>query len=858
MSIQPSFPRWREALARGAPIVVPSGRLGAVLRASFDRDQAARGLAVWPAPSLYSWQEWVTLAVAEQPGALGSAEVMLSPAQEQALWVRCITESATELALPAVAPGALARLAQRAWATQHGYRVPIPALAHRGSLEQHAFRVWSLRFQALCETLAVVDQSRVLPRLAPRQGTAGYCVGFDDASPAVLRLLPPASACPAAVRAGNWQYAQFAALDEEIAAAVSWAIAGRRTGDTDVPVLVCADPALEGPLERALSRALTLGRGLLSGFGTTAPGYRAIRTAEPSMLVATALQILQATIELSRVTAASLITSPYLGEGIYTQSARVRVATALLEGGVEPVGPVTLSSLCRAKRYEGLTDLWSALQLLGAEQGRRLDLKQWLARFERILGAAGWPGAVALTMSEDDDLKRWRRALDEVSTLDLVLPAQTFAQALQWLTQAAMRSAAGTTPALDAIEILSLSEAVALGPAHVWVLGLHAGAWPKLEETSPFLPYAAQREAGVPAALRDEAFTVAATRFSALSTYARSLQASFAVHAGDVEQQAVQGLALGAPRLRADPAPAALPRVASPLEAVTDEPVPVTAQETIRGGTSLLLDQSACPFRAFARHRLRAKAAEYPELGPDPRQRGQSVHQVLAVFWRQFRTQAAVKALSDTARAAALRAAVREVLAANEMPPAGWTLEHARLERVCGAWLVFDLTRPDFEVVACETPYRLQLDGLTLELQIDRVDRLANGTMLLIDYKTGGKPARGQWDLPRPAQPQLLAYALAEPLAGGIAFACVRSDRSELIDFPRDIGLGQDVSASAAFIAAREAWADELTRLGHQFLAGDAAVAPKDRGKTCQYCDLQVLCRVHERSDEGAEDERDG
>lgn len=43
-------------------------------------------------------------------------------------------------------------------------------------------------------------------------------------------------------------------------------------------------------------------------------------------------------------------------------------------------------------------------------------------------------------------------------------------------------------------------------------------------------------------------------------------------------------------------------------------------------------------------------------------------------------------------------------------------------------------------------------------------------------------------------------------------------------------------------------WADALSNLADQFLAGDAAVAPKSYPKTCRYCALPALCRVSQTS----------
>jgi hypothetical protein len=42
-------------------------------------------------------------------------------------------------------------------------------------------------------------------------------------------------------------------------------------------------------------------------------------------------------------------------------------------------------------------------------------------------------------------------------------------------------------------------------------------------------------------------------------------------------------------------------------------------------------------------------------------------------------------------------------------------------------------------------------------------------------------------------------------------------------------------------------WREETARLGDAFASGAAPVDPKNKLATCERCDLQPLCRVHER-----------
>ena len=43
-----------------------------------------------------------------------------------------------------------------------------------------------------------------------------------------------------------------------------------------------------------------------------------------------------------------------------------------------------------------------------------------------------------------------------------------------------------------------------------------------------------------------------------------------------------------------------------------------------------------------------------------------------------------------------------------------------------------------------------------------------------------------------------------------------------------------------------DGWQDVLDQLGDDFREGRAAVDPKDRRKSCQYCALPTLCRINE------------
>ncbi|MBI4695033.1 MAG: PD-(D/E)XK nuclease family protein [Gammaproteobacteria bacterium] len=282
--------------------------------------------------------------------------------------------------------------------------------------------------------------------------------------------------------------------------------------------------------------------------------------------------------------------------------------------------------------------------------------------------------------------------------------------------------------------------------------------------------------------------------------------------------------------------------------------------ERLGGGSGLLKDQAACPFRAYARHRLRAVEVEEAGPGLDARARGELVHGVLAKFWARVGDQEGLRALDDAGRQSLVAAAVAAEIEAHPhralFGAEFWRLEQTRVTALACEWLAGELERPPFTVVALEEAFKLDLAGLPLRLRADRIDRLAHGGELLVDYKTG-RAKRASWEPPRPDEPQLPLYALAREAAlRGIAFGAVRKGECAFEDFPKGIVCGgESVEREAEWRTALPMWRAELETLAREYLAGHAVVQPKDGATTCRYCELALFCRVNEAGPLAAEDE---
>jgi ATP-dependent helicase/DNAse subunit B len=311
-------------------------------------------------------------------------------------------------------------------------------------------------------------------------------------------------------------------------------------------------------------------------------------------------------------------------------------------------------------------------------------------------------------------------------------------------------------------------------------------------------------------------------------------------------------------------APAAQPPLTVPFQDSSRIPFP---PGKVSGGSSVLTAQSQCPFKAFATARLAAQDWKPAEAGLTASQRGSLLHAVLHAIWAGppdgIRTHADLVSLNDRkafvaahvqrALARELRPHLREV-----MPRRYLELEEMRLTELVTQWLEYEAARIEFEVAETEAKRTIHLAGLTLDLRLDRVDRLKDGSQLVIDYKSGNV-SPSSWDLPRPDDVQLPLYAgfALDPdeVLGGLVFAKIRAG---------DQGFSGRVGDAAATLFSGLKgynplvrypftveqlldWRDCIERLAKDFLSGKAEVNPRDPiEETCKRCGLQTLCRIHE------------
>jgi len=860
-----------------ALILTPTQRLARAWRQSELAERRAAGETAWRSTPVIHLDAWRN-ELQRQAVARGRIDqVPIGPAQARVLW-RQVIDTEVFTGEPRVH-----RLAECAWRTLHEFQLEAPEHWTEALLSEDSrrFRDWAARFSKLCDRHGVIDEWRFAARLPELIRAGAFDLptrielrGFDLAPAPLLEAVLDAcveAGCDVAGRPdapppeleSGLPLHVFQEPDAELHTAARWARAQVEAGGADQPIAVVVPD-----LSRRLERVERIFRQVFDppGAALTAREHEPWHLSmAPKLarwpLIADALLVLG--LDPERIThpdAGRVLASPYLVEASTHARARAGARALLAREAPYEITSFELFSVCRragAEPLAGALEKWRAFR---HEQRGGAFASEWVERFLEELRILGFGHGRTLDSREFQALRRWQDLLESFATADVVLDHPiSRGQALSMLTERASSEGFRERNPGCPVEILGVEEALGARFEAVWITTLDAATWPGPIRRDPLIPGPVQN-GRVPGASAAGVLDHGRRQLDALLALSESPQLSFAT--GTDEIPLAPTPLLERPELIA--AESEAPAESVPLEDLGDDAqAPPLENHAPGGGTALLRDQAACPFRAWARHRLGARSLDVPRPGLDAAARGQLVHAALEGFWRGVKNHAALRALDDDALEARIDIAVSEALGAltqrhrRLLSPAGQRLEQRRLIELLRRWLVLELQRGEFRIEALERPVRLEFGGLVLSGKIDRVDLTPVGAVL-IDYKTGAAGRNGWTPDPRLDDPQLPAYLLSmQPRPAGVAFGRLRPED------PGFEGLAETdpgIPGVSPLEQARgkwreltdwgellEQWRESLDGLGEAFIAGRAEVNPK-RPDTCRYCDLHALCRIHERS----------
>ena len=864
----------RAALEAGATMLAPSREIADALFDAVERDHRAAGREVWPTPRVRDFAAWLREGHERRFAAGEERARCLDEIEARVLWRRVLAESREESDL--LDPEGAARAARRARRTMLDHGIPLRALDEVGDEESRRLSRWIARFDAECRALGALASDELLER-APAPAEPLAWIESPAWRPAARRWLAQhagAPIAPPAVERGTVLRCDAPSPDAELATAAAWFAAQRaRRPAFRAWVLIGDLDARRAQVEDAFDAALAPWRFDLADRGAAAPYAVAGGTPLAGYpRVAAALDwvdaVVSPTLRFDRFSA--LLRAP---EAVVTAAAAR--AAARLDAELRRVAPFEaplrawLDLAERVAARAGLAAdgplrrLAAASEAVGPSAGAA-PISRWVAGWTRAFERALWSGRAHWSSAEYQSVERLRELLARLAAADEVFGPVTAGAAARALARAARDERFQPQTGIPPIWVSGTIGDPWLPYDALWIAGLTRDAWPAPVDPIPLLPVALQRRFGV------EAASLAAREAAAADLLARW---------GRRAAVAVYSIAPGEGGLPVEPSPL-LPRgdrfaadaVAHPLwqaqaasapalERVADARGPALDPAECTTGVATLRAQSRCPFRGFAEGRLRGEALRLPAPGFDPAERGTMVHAALERIWRTLGGSAALAALPGADRSRLIARAVEEALeraAARRDPGARWRArERARTEALLARWLDLEAARTPFVVERLESsPRTVRHGGLEFACRLDRVDRLADGARVLIDYKTN--VASADWRGDRPDNPQLPLYAgLAGDALVAVAYAQVNASECRFVaEAERDGVLSPaqkrtSLEGAANFAELRGRWNERLERLAGAFARGDAAIDPAPNA--CAHCALPSLCRIADR-DTGDDD----
>ena len=847
------FERLAQGRSSGVTVVTPNQRLSKALMLEFDAFQIARGLSVWEAPDILPSSAFVQRLYEDGLYSDLSAELpmLLTPSQEEEIWNQVVGGSGL------LAVEGVATKCRDAWNLANAWRIRPGA----GNQDTEAFASWLKSY--LDKTGDDVDTARlpdVLHRFLPELKRPKLVVAYAfDILPPQTREFLGALATEVAFsgperKSASPKRASFDSAKHEVEAAARWARARLEAGGRRIGVVVPSLEEKRKEVVRVFSRAMHPGgeKGVMPfnvSIGIPLVQYP---------VVALALSVLRISQEEVPFEEASrIVRSPFICGGESELGARMRLEARLREKlGASVALPKLIAAAGQTPLLRALLAKLYALRETGLFS--RKTPAEWARHFSSVLDAAGFPGERALDSDEFQAQAKWHEALGELSRLDRVSEEIPFSAAFRIVRKLCADTLFQPETPDTPIQVLGLLESVGVEFDHLWVAGLTDEAWPLKANPNPFLPLAQQRKAGIPEAGAETSLALDRRITEGWKQAADEVVFSYFAREEDrdvlpsplVADVPVAELDLPLfPKLRDE-----IFR-SKKLEVLEDRAAPPFREKKIQGGTRVLSDQAACPFRAFARHRLHADELEEPAEGLDASKRGRLVHLLMQNVWDELKDSSALQRDLAPAIEQAAAAAVKEMAVEGRFAE----LEKQRLARLAHEWFdKVERQRPPFSVVATEQKRTIAFGGVQFDARIDRMDRLATGGHAILDYKTGsGNVTAKRWLGERPDEPQLPLYAVsAQEEIAAVVFARFRPGDM------RFVGLARDKDALPKVAKPKEGWqpllADwrkEAERLGRSFAGGEAGVDPKKDLNTCRYCGLETLCRVYEKINVLAEEE---
>ncbi len=878
--------RLSELITEGATIITPTQRLSRHLRYLYATDQLAQGKQVWQTPDCLPWTAWCKRSFESLSLRTDDKYFLLNTLQQQWLWQDIISSSKYKSQLLQIS--ATAKQALQAYRLCKEWCVPVFPEGTWLSEDALAFKSWAGSYENQKSDKCWIDDASlsdyIMTHAADLSESPKKIVFYDfdqlttqqlNLNKALVEQGIEVEILEVTNRNKLISISEQSDKQSEIYAAAAWAKQHLESDiNATIGIVMPNLSALRDNIEYGFASVLSPHKWLNSEDEIDKPYSISLGTSLSSYpLIQTAINLLSlGRRKVTINTLSTILHSPFIQGADEESATRAKFDAALRQLGERRMGFKTLYWMAeeRCKPHEQcmqFIQLLKSFEISYLSHAKKQPLRQWAMNFSEWLTGFGWPGERSLNSDEHQQITAWQTALTQLGSLDGITKPVSFSTALFQLNRLLIETRFQPETIETPVQIIGMTGAAGMQFDYLWVMDMQDDTWPDLKPANAFIPKACQRDFSIPTASADAQLKLAKSITDKLITSAQEVVFSYTDKSGDrVCRPSPLINITGSKSYSGSEGYTDYKNLlfeSANIETFVDVDAPeIPIGKIANGGSSLFKDQAGCPFKAFARHRLYAESLRQTDIGLSAAERGTLVHRALHFLWQRIKTSENLKYRSESELVKIIHSVVQEAIKQQvSQQPETFTdrfteLEQLRLERLLKQWLQIESDRNDFKVIATEEWQTILFEDIELHLRVDRIDELADGRCVIIDYKTG-VASKNDWESDNPNDPQMPLYAVtSKQEVAAIAFASLK--RGKLGFFGQvdgdDILPGIKEDTDYSWQDRFESWEQVLIQLANDFRKGKAIVEPTTTA--CRYCDLHSLCRIHERIDNHVDGEQ--
>ena len=860
---------FRDAIEKNQLILTANQRLAAQIQQAWGRSISAKN-QVWKTPRVMSLEHWLSFCwneLVDQNHDLVNGYAQIGRLQNIFYWEQAIAKQDDGL------DQSFATMANDCFELCQRWNIEADQIDDQ-STAVNKFKRWAKTYQSILDKKQLLTSPSTWSKVAEGFAQHGlntensiYLYGFQSIPPLQQRVLEAATSdiIPIEVMGESASISKYECPEPkvELEIAAKWA-AQQLLNDPNQRIGLII-PDLNN---RVSETARLINEALAANNCSTAVNISAGVKLSETPLLQSALSLLEMTqYKLPMAHWLRIVNSPYWHFNHLPIQFKVDCELQLRETKKYDLSLDKFTQIIRAQQSKlddpdsiqpQLQPLYDVQQLIRQTAKAKKTFAQWAEFFKQFTAQLGWPGLKQPNSLQYQQIQYWEKLLGFFSELDNLAIEISNSRALSYLQKLANEHLFHPQTGDAPLQVLGILEAVGLQFDQLWITGMHSDNFPASGSINPVLSASYQRQHKMPFSVPEKELNIAKNLLSNFAINSNQLYVSYPITDGKTpleqsplichyEQQNLHTIV-------GDMA----------LHNWLDQPYscdinidaghPYSApKEPIRGGSSILKNQSTCPFNAFAIHRLWAKEFEQPAIGLEAIDRGSIVHEILYRLWNQWQSSKVFLALNEQQLNDQLSTTIDTVLIeqATKNPillgDNFKQLEKQRLCKLIHQWLEIERQRPPFEVKETEQKKQLSLGELSISLIMDRLDTVEDET-LVIDYKTGSVKS-DVWLGDRPEDPQLPLYILASnPQPQGCAFASLKGNEQKFIGISNN-HIIKGIKVADNWDLQLQDWQQSIDNLAQEFIQGKALLHSYNTAQFNFQAELLPLNRWHEQQD---------